>query len=61
MDFDEDDLALSQDSRGGQMRPTTAGGGQRPTTATRPTSRRGSAIGGPSGVRPFSRYNRTWI
>ena len=46
MDFDEDDLALSQDgrpksSRGAGMRPTTSGG-MRPTTANRPTSRRGS-------------------
>ena len=46
MDFDEDDLALSQDgrpksSRGAGMRPMTSGG-MRPTTANRPTSRRGS-------------------
>ena len=63
MDFDEDDLALSQDgrprsSRGAGMRPMTSGG-VRPSTANRPTSRRGSGVGSnettSATVRPFSR------
>ena len=63
MDFDEDDLALSQDgrprsSRGVGMRPMTSGG-MRPSTANRPTSRRGSGVGSnettSATVRPFSR------
>lgn len=52
MDFDDEDLAASQDSRGGPTRPTTSGG--RPLTASRPISRRGSAIAS-NGMRPFSR------
>ena len=62
MDFDEDDLALSQDGRPrssrGPMRPMTSGG-MRPSTANRPTSRRGSGMAAgsneTSGTRPFSR------
>lgn len=56
MDFDDEDLSASQDSRGGPTRPTTSGG--RPMTASssnsRPISRRGSAIA-TNGMRPFSR------
>ena len=60
MDFDEDDLGNSQDSQqfrggGGFQRPTTSGG-QRPNTASRPISRRGSAVAA-NGIRPFSRQS----
>ena len=59
MDFDEDDLIMPGErpasSRGPGPRPVTSGG-QRPTTATRPMSRRGSAMTAAAG-RPFSRQS----